>query len=257
MPEPNVFIFWDNSNIFISAKQVAEARDGALQKDSCRINFTNLMNLAKAGRPVNAGGSIVVGSVPPSLSELWTRMEATTGIRIERYERGEGSGTEQGLDQCIQVHMLRAISDNKDPQIAVLLTGDGAGAEDGVGFFADLKRMREAGWGVEVLSWNHSCNSALKNWAESEGAFIKLDDYYNSITFIDGVRPAAPLSLTSRKKSTPVKKESPKNDEAAKSEKSANEEIAKLRKLLADKDSEIKKLNKKAYGKKVNISKKG
>ena len=43
------------------------------------------------------------------------------------------SGKEQGLDQCLQVHMLRAIHDCPTPQVAVLMTGDGAGYDDGVG----------------------------------------------------------------------------------------------------------------------------
>jgi hypothetical protein len=80
-----------------------------------------------------------------------------TGIVPELYERGGLSGGEQGLDQCLQVHMLRAISDNADPHVAVLLTGDGAGYDDGVGFHADTERMHAAGWAIEVLSWEHSC----------------------------------------------------------------------------------------------------
>ena len=41
--------------------------------------------------------------------------------------------------------MLRAVSDHRDPQIAVLMTGDGAGYDDGVGFHADMAQMHAAG----------------------------------------------------------------------------------------------------------------
>jgi len=80
--------------------------------------------------------------------------------------------------------MLRAISDNSEPQIAVRLTGDGAGYDDGVGFHADIERMYAAGWGIEVLSWERSCRRTLRDWASTKGAFVKLDNYYNSITFL-------------------------------------------------------------------------
>ena len=64
------------------------------------------------------------------------------------------------------------------------LTGDGAGYDDGVGFHADIERMYAAGWGIEVLSWGRSCRRTLRDWASTKGAFVKLDNYYNSITFL-------------------------------------------------------------------------
>ena len=70
--------------------------------------------------------------------------------------------------------MLRAISDYPDPQIAVLMTGDGAGYDDGVGFHADMERMHAAGWGVEVVSWQRSCRRTLREWATAKGKFIPL-----------------------------------------------------------------------------------
>ena len=146
-----VHIFWDNSNIFIFAKFAASRRDGPMQEHSVRIQFDNMYRLASAARDVTS--AVCVGSVPPELEAVWDRLEAA-GLEVELYERGAGSGTEQGLDQCLQVHMLRSLADSDEPAVAVLLTGDGAGYEDGAGFHADLERMARRGWGIEVLSWN-------------------------------------------------------------------------------------------------------
>ena len=99
--------------------------------------------------------------------------------------------------------MLRAISDYRDPQVAVLMTGDGAGYDDGVGFHADMERMHAAGWGIEVVSWAGHCRRALREWATTEGAFIRLDDYYESVTFLEGARRAKPLDLSRRPQSVP------------------------------------------------------
>lgn len=120
-----VHIFWDNSNIFIPAKFAASRRDGPMQEHSVRIQFDNMYRLASAARDVES--AVCVGSVPPELEAVWDRLEAT-GVEVELYERGAGSGTEQGLDQCLQVHMLRALADSDEPAVAVLLTGDGAGS---------------------------------------------------------------------------------------------------------------------------------
>ena len=179
----SVFLFLDNSNIFISAKDQAFHREGRAAKDQVRLQFDQLLQLALANRPL--ANAFVVGSIPPEQRHVWQRLEADTGVRPELYERGKVSGEEQGLDQCLQVHMLRAISDSRDPQIAVLMTGDGAGYDDGVGFHADMARMHEAGWGIEVVSWLKSCRRTLRDWATANGVFIPLDDYYESVTFLN------------------------------------------------------------------------
>lgn len=197
----NVQLFVDNSNIFISAKDEAFRREGRAAKDQVRLQFDALLELALAGRTL--ADAFVVGSVPPEQRAVWERLEAATGVKPELHERGNVSGGEQGLDQCLQVHMLRAISDQADPQIAVLMTGDGAGYDDGVGFHADMERMHTAGWGIEVISWQAHCRKALRDWANANGTFVPLDDYYESVTFLEGVRRAKPLDLARRKKSSP------------------------------------------------------
>ena len=182
-----VFIYWDNSNIYISATEIAAEREGPDARYRLRLHFRNLLLLASADRPIES--AIAVGSVPPELRNVWTRLE-NEGIKVELSERGALHGTEQGVDQKLQANMLRnALDYNGDPGIAVLLTGDGSGFYDGVGFHADLERMHRKGWRIEVLSWSYSCNRRMKEWAEQNGKFIALDDFYESITFLEPPRP--------------------------------------------------------------------
>ena len=246
MPTPNVYIFWDNSNIYISAQNYADLHEGIGVKSAVRIAFEAMYRLAHAGR--NVAGGVAIGSIPPDHADLWNRFRQNTQMNLELYEHGEISGKEQGVDQCIQTHMLRALADTKEPQIAVLLTGDGSGYDDGVGFHADLERMYKRGWGIEVVSWDLACNQALKQWATRVGKYIKLDDYYNSITFVQGARTAAPLSLTRRQSSTiggseeykaEIAKAKTNADTAmqkAKLERENNELLKEIEKLKQDKE---------------------
>jgi hypothetical protein len=190
-----VFIYWDNSNTFIGAKFVANKREGIFAEQSVRIQFDRLLDLARAGRLI--ASAVCVGSIPPELRHVWDRIRST-GVSVELYERGAGSGTEQATDQALQVHMLRAMHDIIPPQVAVLLTGDGAGYEEGVGFYADLVRMAQAGWGIEVISWDAICKREFKEWAKKVGVYIALDDYYESVTFLEHGRRSIPLKLSSR-----------------------------------------------------------
>ena len=179
-----VFVYWDNSNIFISAQSVA-ARSEAQEPDvrsRVRVHFENLFALAVAGREVEK--AYAVGSIPPELRWVWNRLEKA-GVEVTLLQRSL-SGSEQGVDATLQTSMLRDLADyNGDPGIAVLMTGDGAGFYDGVGFHKDVERMHRKGWRVEILSWIDSCNHRMKEWAEKNGLFIALDDYYESITFLE------------------------------------------------------------------------
>lgn len=199
MTSAPVHIFWDNSNIFIPMRDVSVRRDGPLSGRHLRAQFENLYELARAGRPVEK--AVCVGSVPPGLGAVWDRIRRL-GVEVELYERGRGSGQEQGVDQCLQVHMLRA--GYGIPGTAVLLTGDGAGYMDGVGFHADLERLADRGWAVEVLSWKIACNRYLRAFAEERGAFVALEDFYDMITFVEGGRHSRPLSLLRRRVVAPT-----------------------------------------------------
>ena len=187
-----VFIYWDNSNIFISAQEVAVEREGDAARYRVRLHFRNMLDLACAGREIER--AIAVGSIPPELRHVWNRLE-NEGFTVQLLEHGAIQGREQGVDQALQTAMLRDAFDyNGDPGIAVLLTGDGSGFADGVGFHADLERIRNRGWRIEVLSWRHSCNRRMREWAEEHGKFIALDDFYDSITFLEPPAPGQPIA---------------------------------------------------------------
>lgn len=187
-----VFIYWDNSNIFISAQQVAIEREGEGTRYRVRIHFRNLLRLAHGERGIER--AMAVGSIPPELKHVWNRLESE-GVTVQLFERGATQGREQGVDQALQTTMLRdAVDYNGNPGIAVLLTGDGSGFYDGAGFHADLERMHQRGWRIEVLSWEHSCNSRMREWAKCNGKFIALDDYYESVTFLEPPAPGQPIA---------------------------------------------------------------
>ena len=175
-----IFLYWDNSNILISAQALAAEREGWGARSRVRIHFPTMMRLARRPRPI--GRALAVGSVPPQLRSVWNSLEAEGGDG-QLFERGQLGGREQGVDQALQTAMLRDLSDNNgDPGTAVLLSGDGAGFDDGCGFHADLKRMHRKGWRIEILAWRHSCKNRMREWAEEKGRFIALDDFYPCVT---------------------------------------------------------------------------
>lgn len=194
MPSDRTHIIWDNSNIFISGRSVCDK----LERKSAafRINFESLVDLAANNRTIEQ--VFCVGSVPPPTDAVWGHIEKKTGKKPELYERGAESGKEQAVDQALQTRMLRLGYDFDPPETLVLLSGDGSGADQGVGFFSDIKRLHKFGWNIEVMSWKDHCNRAMRTWAEQNGLFVPLDDFYGSVTFLQGLRNAKPLDLSKR-----------------------------------------------------------
>lgn len=203
------FIYWDNSNIFHSAQELAKDRNG--EGDSyyrLRIDFRNMYRLAAADRPVMK--AFAAGSIPPALTALWNVLEGQ-GVKVDLFQRGEDTPTEQDVpDERLQLAMLRdALKYKDEPGTIVLLTGDGRGYDEGKGFFKTLEDVHSLGWRVELLSWNHSCYQRMKEWVREVGVFVALDDFYESVTFLEYLpedpvhmpelrhRPA-PLDLSSR-----------------------------------------------------------
>ena len=189
----NVFIYWDNSNIFHEAQRLAEEREeGEGARYRVRINFNNMLRLAHADRPLQK--ALAVGSVPPEMRQLWNRME-NKGVEVRLFDRGLGRGEQEVPDRLLQLQMLEDGWDyNGTPGIVVLLTGDGAGYSEGAGFHSTLERMHKRGWQVEILSWAHSCNQRMRHWAEENGVFVALDDFYEAITFMEPSRPGHELA---------------------------------------------------------------
>ena len=189
-----VFVYWDNSNIFHEAQRIAEERDGtAGARYLVRIHFDNMLRLAQAGRPLEK--AVAAGSIPPEMRQLWNRLE-NNDVEVNLFDRGaRDRGEQQSPDQWLQLRMLEDGWDyNGDPGIVALLTGDGAGYVEGRGFHSTLERMHRRGWKVEVLSWAHSCNRRMREWAQKKGAFIPLDDYYPAVTFREPSRPGHELA---------------------------------------------------------------
>ena len=195
-----VYVFIDNSNIWIMARMISEKRDGLLAANDFRLYLPNLKMLASCNRPST---KFMVFSSRTTFKDkqLWVS-ENDDSLTETNYERGMCTGTEQAVDDAIQLAMYRTMV-AEEPGVVVLLTGDGKGFDEGVGFTRALFDMHQRGWGIEVLSWEQSCHHELREFAEQNGVFIPLDDYYEQITYIRSGRDAKPLSLKRRKMAKP------------------------------------------------------
>ena len=188
-----VFIYWDDSNIFISAQQVAIEREGEAVRSRVRIHFRNLLELARAGREIEH--AVAVGSIPPELRHVWEslgkrrRHRSLAGTRCHA-GAGTGSGPSFAKPRCCAMDSITTES----RALRYCSPGTGLALTMASAFHADLERMRRRGWRIEVVSWRHSCNRRMREWAEENGQFIALDDFYDSVTFLERPAPGEPIA---------------------------------------------------------------
>jgi hypothetical protein len=193
---PRVHMFFDYSNLFVPLRRVRPGGPVTDERET-RLHFANLHRLAAAGRPVDK--AICASGREGRPATMWGPLRKL-GFRVELLET-ERRG-EQGVDAILQAHMLRSLADCA-AGVVVVLTGDGGADQEGIGFLADLRRMHGWGWGIEVLSWRQACSQPLRRFAEEHGAFVALDDYYESITYLVRGRQPPVLSLKRRPLASP------------------------------------------------------
>lgn len=114
-----------------------------------------MLRLAHADRTMEK--AIAAGSAPPEMRQLWNRLE-NRGVEVRLFDRG------------------------------------GAGYLEGAGFHRTLERMHARGWRVEILSWADSTNRRMREWAEANGVFVPLDDFYEAVTFMEPSLPGHELA---------------------------------------------------------------
>lgn len=202
-----VFVYWDDSNLIHEARRTAEdLPDGPDARCRVRVDYDRLLHLAQADRPLVRVAA--AGPPGPEWRRLGNRLE-NAGVEVTRPDRTEP--VRPGGEQPTLFLALRMLEDaldrGTDPGVAVVLTGDGAGYGEGLALHRTLDRMRRRGWRFEVLAWARACNRRLRRWAEENGVFVPLDDFYSSITFtvpsgegqeLARPRHAAPLDLSAR-----------------------------------------------------------
>lgn len=197
MKADTAHIFWDNSNIFIGARDACERHEDADRRWDVRIDFRDLLRFAAAGRTIEQ--AVAVGSIPPGMRAVWDSMRHQ-GVEVELFERGAESGKEQAVDEVLRLKMMHALVDH-DPAVAVLLTGDGH-------FLPEVERMLDGGWGVEVLSFEDNLNRDLRAIATGRGGrgkYVLLDPWYRQLVYLEGgllspPRSRYPLDMADRPK---------------------------------------------------------
>jgi len=189
-------LFVDFSNLIYAVR--AEAIRRGDPDRAVRVHAANLHHVLAGGRPVGDAVLVANREIPDSVLDRFRPF-----FRVELVESGRITGTEQAGDEMLQNAVYRSAFHVDTPGTVVLATGDGAGWSIGRGFCEALCATRRLGFGVEVASFAGSLNRWLGRLAGQVGAVVSLDPFYDSVTFLEGLRSARSPSLVHRPSASP------------------------------------------------------
>jgi len=186
----NVHIFWDNTNIFLSAIDTAYEFEPQMPRVGIRVYWKHLYQLVAKNR--EAVTKVIAGSVPPQAADLWAYAEQLgfNTTLLQRVENGYGIQREQTVDEMLHLRIANTLLRYRTPETMILLSGDGRESKTGTSFPGQLRFALELGWNVEVYSWRVSLNltkfgQLMADFPSLVKIFL-LDDYYFSLTFVKG-----------------------------------------------------------------------
>jgi hypothetical protein len=182
-----VYAMIDSSNIYFGAHKAAEALGvWCFDIPKLRIDAENFVDLMKFRSVLGDGSTLVTTSHLPDPG--FARYFRKSGVKVEIVERGAISGKEQGDDRLLnRMHRLN----RRTRGVVALATGDGNGHLNDEGFVPAVEDLHAIGHQIELYSWRHCLNRTLENRVrELGGKVVFLDDYFLSVTFVEGGRRA-------------------------------------------------------------------
>jgi len=153
-PLKSVYVFVDNSNIWISGKEVAgKSRSNPVPSDYWyRIDYGKLLDLVVGVRSLGQLPKLY-GSEPPPVDTVWTRIKSH-GYDVTLFKRNIYN-KEKGLDMRMGLDIQRLGFQVKPPATIAIIAGD-------ADYEPVIKDMQAMGWEVEVWYWENAAGNVKK-----------------------------------------------------------------------------------------------
>jgi uncharacterized LabA/DUF88 family protein len=186
-PNDFVYIYIDNSNLFIEGSKVISYLENVNVFDHKRLDFLNfyvdhgrLVTTILSGRKLKR--ALIFGSVPPPNDTIWDRTR-DHGCEVQTYPRNE----EKKVDIKLVCSAMRTIM-TENPGILLLVAGNGD-------YCPLLEEAQKENWKIEIWFWsglpgvkNYPFTTPISNELRNLSSFyVSLDRLYRDFTYITGL----------------------------------------------------------------------
>ena len=177
--ERPIWIYIDDSNIWITAKKLAAKKMKTKEDHRIRIDVERLTDVVAKGRAVAQG--FLYGSEPPPVDSVWKKIKERGWDVSKPKWRSAITRKEKGVDAQLvaDITELACTTLEEERTTIVIISGD-----------ADVmpaihKVLKYRGWSVEVYMWKDAMSNQLKKLpkAEPNVKSYYLDEFLEHITF--------------------------------------------------------------------------
>lgn len=167
----SVYVFVDNSNVWIEGKKVAgrSMNPPVPSNYNYRIEYGRLLNHVLEGRPMGAEPQLY-GSEPPQNDSVW-QMIRSKGFDVQVFRRNIFN-KEKGVDMKMGIDITKLILGVSEPGTIVIVAGD-------ADFLPVIEEVQAKGWLAEIWYWSCAAE-VLKGQANR---FVDLDSALAVIGF--------------------------------------------------------------------------
>lgn len=178
---PGIWIFVDDSNIWIEAMKLQSQKKGlkTSQDHRLRIDIGKLADVVAGNRRVEQG--VLYGSEPPPVDTVWKKIREK-GWRVESHRRSRITGKEKQVDTKLVAEVTRTAITTPDHErtTIVLVTGDA----DVIPALDEV--IKEDRWKIEVYMWRRAIAKDINKYAAAHKDRVEikhLDEYLGKVTF--------------------------------------------------------------------------
>ena len=177
--ERPIWIYVDDSNIWITAKKLAAKRMKTKEDHRIRIDIGRLTDVVAKGRVVAHG--FLYGFEPPPVDTVWEKIKERGWDVPKPKRRSAITGKEKGVDAQLvaDITELACTTPEEERTTIIIISGD-----------ADVmpaihKLLKYRGWSVEVCMWEDAMSNDLKKLPQREPKVVVnyLDKFLEHITF--------------------------------------------------------------------------
>ena len=177
--DERVFIYVDDSNMWIEAKKLAAIKSKlkCVQDPRLRLDIGKVTDVVAMGRDVAWG--TLYGSEPPPIDTVWQKIR-DRGWKVITSKRNRFTKKEKQVDHQMVADITALVSDRSVAKGKVVMV---SGDADMIPAVKECLKMK---WSIEIWMWESGISSSLIKMAEQNPNLMnisKLDSKLEAVTF--------------------------------------------------------------------------
>ena len=201
LPDEHVFIYVDDSNMWIEGKKLAakQANLKCVEDPRLRLDIGKVTDVVASGRDV--GWGILYGSEPPPIDSVWKKIREH-GWQVVTSKRSTFTNKEKQVDHHMVADITELVSDRSVAKGKIVLVSGDADV------IPAIKKGLRTNWSFEIWMWASGISKALRTLKDENPELLsiyELDSRLKDISFTNFKFNATQVSSRLNNRSAVIK----------------------------------------------------